>query len=366
MTLPPLGSTKDALDTPSLCIDLDRLDRNIATVADVCRRAGIRWRPHSKGHKSPAIARRQLEAGAIGITCAKLGEAEVMAEGGIQDLLIANLVVGPQKMQRLVALRKIADPIVCVDHESHVQQIGDAMSAAGLTCRALVEIDLGLSRVGVPPGKQALSLARLMRRTPGIDFAGIMGYEGHLLTIDEPGEKESKIRQALKHLAGTRSMLEEEGVECSIVSCGGTGSLWQGAGAPGITEFQAGGAIFMDQFYRTKCHVTQLEFALTVLVTVVSHPVPHRGVMDAGRKTLNVELAPPVVVGRDDLMVTLLSAEHGQLEVQPQGKGIQIGDRLEVIPGYADLTTVLHDQFYCFRGERLESIWPIVGRGRLQ
>jgi D-serine deaminase-like pyridoxal phosphate-dependent protein len=360
-----LGQTKDDLDTPALCLDLDVMEANIRTVAQTCRRRNVAWRPHSKGHKVPAIARLELDAGAIGITCAKLGEAEVMAAGGVRDLLIANMIVGPQKLRRLVALRRVADPIVCIDHADQAVPLSRAMAEAGLRQRVLIEVDIGLARVGVGPGQPALELARLLAGLPGIELAGIMGYEGHLLTVPDPDEKGARIREALGTLVETRRLLEASGIACPIVSCAGTGSYLYSIGEPGVTEVQAGGAVFMDAYYRHKCQVSQLGYALTVVATVVSRPAPERAIIDAGRKTLNIEVHPPLVMGRDDIRVKRLSAEHGELELAASAADLRIGDRLELIPGYADLTTVLHDHFHCFRRGKLVAVWPIEGRGKL-
>jgi D-serine deaminase-like pyridoxal phosphate-dependent protein len=365
MTHPALGSTKDDLDTPALCLDLDRMEANIRSVAETCRRHNVGWRPHSKGHKSSTIARAELDAGAMGITCAKLGEAEIMAAGGVRDLLIANLVVGPHKVRRLVELRRKADPIVCIDHIEQALPIHRAMADAGLLVRVLIEVDIGLHRVGVAPGEPTLALARQLRELAGIELAGIMGYEGHLLTLEDPADKATQIGAALDSLVATKKLLEQAGIACPIVSCAGTGSYLYAARHPGITELQAGGAIFMDAFYRHKCQVPELAYALTVLTTVVGRPAPERAIIDAGRKTLNIEVHTPLVAGRDDLRIVRLSAEHGELQLDPSAQGLKIGDRLELIPGYADLTAMLHDQFFCFRGNRLVEIWPIEARGKL-
>ena len=366
-TLPALpGSAKEELDTPALCVDLAIMDANMQAIVAACRAQGVAWRPHAKGHKSPAIAKRELEAGAIGVTCAKLGEAEVMAAAGISDLLIANMIVGPLKMARLVKLRQCADPIVCVDHPDQVVELSTAMSQAGLSLRTMIEVDIGLRRVGVLPGKAALSLAGQIMDSPGLELAGVMGYEGHLLTVADTHEKASSIRAALRQLTDTADSIRAAGLPCHIVSCGGTGSYLYAIEQPGITEIQAGGAIFMDAFYRSRCQITNLQYALTVLTTVVSRPAPDRAIIDAGRKSLSMELAMPRVADRDDIRVKGLSAEHGTLELDPSARNLKIGDRLELIPGYADLTTVFHEEFYGFRDGRLEVVWPIEARGKLR
>ena len=354
------------LDTPALCIDLNAFEANIRDITAACASRRIGWRPHAKCHKSVDVARRLIEAGAIGLTCAKLGEAEVYAAAGIADLLIANMLVGPQKVQRLVELRRIADPIVCFDCLAQAEPISRAMAAAGLKVRAILEINIGMQRVGVLPGEPALALARQIRSLPGIELAGVMGYEGHLLLIEDPIEKETKIRAALTQLTQTRGLLVKHGIACPIVSCGGTGSFEICVSQPGITEIQCGGAILMDAFYRTRCHVERFRYALKVIATVVSRPAPDRAIIDAGRKTMNMELAMPFVIGREDIHVVSLSAEHGILRLDPPAQDLKIGQRLEIVPGYSDFTCVLHNQFYALRGDAVEGVWPLQARGKLQ
>ncbi|MBL9091773.1 MAG: DSD1 family PLP-dependent enzyme [Planctomycetaceae bacterium] len=362
---PPLGTSVDDLDTPCLVLDLDVMEANIRAIAAACAKRGVAWRPHAKGHKSSTIAKAEVAAGALGATCAKLGEAEVLGAGGVRDLLIANMLAGPHKVRRLVELRKIADPIVAVDSLDQVAPIGRAMAEAGLVLRVIIEVDIGLNRVGTQPGEPTLALARDIMKVPGVAFAGIMGYEGHLLTLDDPAEKLQKINAALDILSETKRQLQSEGIPCPIVSCAGTGSFLISIEHPDVTEVQAGGAIFMDHFYRHKCRVPDLQYALTVPVTIVSRPTPSRAIIDAGRKTLNVEVCTPEVLGRDDIAVKRLSAEHGELELAPSAQNLKVGDRLTIVPGYADLTVALHDKFYCVRGGKLVDIWPVEARGRV-
>ena len=198
------------------------------------------------------------------------------------------------------------------------------------------------------------------------ELAGVMGYEGHLLALDDAEEKETRIHEALDRLTQTADLLRTEDIPCEIVSCGGTGSYLISATHPGITELQAGGAIFMDQFYRNACQIDNLDFALTLVVTVVGRPAADRAIIDAGRKSIHQDSNPCVVIGRDDIRVRSLSAEHGNLELAPSAADLKIGDRLEMIPGYSDMTTVLHNQFHGFRGNQREVIWPLEARGHLQ
>src|SRR6478672_501642 len=221
----PLGTPKEELDTPALLIDLDRFEANVAEASDLCRQCGVAWRPHAKCHKSPDIGRRLIEAGAIGLTCAKLGEAEVFAAAGISDLLIANFLAGRPKIERLVELRQKADPIVCIDSLDQAAPISAAMQQSQQRLRAILEIDIGLERAGVAPGKAAIELAKRVADLPGIHLVGVMGYEGHLLTVEDQGEKAARVCAALGQLVETAQRLAAAGIKCSIVSCGGTGSM---------------------------------------------------------------------------------------------------------------------------------------------
>ena len=359
--LPSPGCSRDDLETPALCIDLDLMEENIRRVAAACSAAGASWRPHVKGHRSGAIGARQVAAGAIGLTCAKLGEAELMAAAGVHDLLVANAIVGPQKLARLVELSRHADPIVAVDHVDQLRPLAAAFTGAGSCVRIVIEVDIGLARAGTEPGEPALRLAQEAAALDGVELVGVMGWEGHLIRIGDRTEKEARIHEALDRLVGTKQLLEAAGIPCPIVSCSGTGSFQVSLGHPGVTEVQAGGAILMDVFYRDDCGVVGLDDALTLVTTVVGRPTPERAIVDAGRKTLNVEIAMPRVVGRPGVEFERMSAEHGQLSVAPKAAPLAVGDRLEVVPGYADLTVFLHDRFYGFRSGRLAEILPIAG-----
>jgi D-serine deaminase-like pyridoxal phosphate-dependent protein len=354
-----IGCTKHDLDTPALCLDLDVMESNVRTMVETCRAHDVDWRPHAKCHKSPDIAQRLVQAGAIGVTCATIREAEHMAAAGITDLLIANMIAGRRKLERLVALTSCADPIVCVDHSAQASALSDAMEAAQQSVRVLIEVEIGLNRVGYPAA-EVVSLARDISRLPGIKLVGVMAYEGHLLTVADQFEKETAIRSALDTAITGKDQIEQAGIPCPIFSCGGTGSYPITVKLPGVTEIQSGGAIFMDAFYREACQITELNHALTVIATVVSRPTEHRAVIDAGRKALNIEIHRPLVAAKEGVTVDWLSAEHGVLKIESGGDDLQIGEQVELIPGYADLTTVLHSCFHGFRGDTLENIIPIL------
>lgn len=357
---PPLGCSKTDISTPWLCLDLDHFESNMKAMAATCRQHGVNWRPHSKCHKSPVIAQWLQDAGASGITCATVREAEIMAEAGIRDLLIANMIAGPAKIVRLVAVAQVADVIVCVDHIDQATAISAAMDAAGASVRVLIELEVGMNRVGIAADDSAVELARQVHNLPGLQLAGVMAYEGHLLTVKDLEEKQSVISSTLKNVVQVAEQLRSAGLPCPIVSCGGTGSYPVTVRQPGITEIQAGGAIFMDAFYRQACQITELEHALTIQTTVVSLPTPERAIIDAGHKTMNMAIHLPYVHDRPDLSVAWLSAEHGALQRSPDGPPLHIGQQLELIPGYGDLTNVLHPHFHGFRDGQLEQLIPIV------
>lgn len=362
-----IGLRKDEIDTPALLLDLDRFERNATKISDFLREHGVDWRPHSKAHKSPAIARRQVELGALGITCAKVSEAEVMVDHGIRSVLVANEQGRRQKFDRLAGLNRRAEVITCADSPIHVGMAAAAGVAAGVEIPMLVDLNVGMERTGVAPGEAARDLARLIDKTPGVRFMGLMGYEGHLLTVWPLEEKERQAREQMGAMIETRRLIERDGIEVKIVSGGGSGTYMVSGLIEGMTEIQAGGACFMDRFYGEECHMADdFEYALTVVATVTSRPIPTRAIMDAGFKTMSDgESGRPIMLDHPGAELEYLSAEHGNLTLAPEAQGIAIGDRLEWIPGYSDTTTFLHNHFIGLRGDRVAALIPLVGRGRL-
>lgn len=361
-----IGSRKEDLDTPALLVDLPTLERNTRKMADtIIREAGVHWRPHTKGMKTPALAHRLLEAGAIGITCAKLGEAEVMAAGGVSDILIANQIVGPRKIARLVNLRRHADVMVCVDDEDNVRQLSLAATKKGVRVRVLIEVNVGMNRAGVAPGEPVLSLARTVAASPGLQFSGLMTWEAHTLAIQDIGEKRRLIAESLSRLTDSADLCRSNGLPVDVVSCGGTGTYWISAFHPGITEIEAGGGVFGDIRYRTVFGVEH-EYALTVLSTVTSRPTPERIICDAGKKTMSSDAAVPEPLDIPNVNQVALSAEHGKIELDAPAETPQVGETIEFVAGYSDTTVVLHDELYGIRDGIVEAVWPLPARGRLQ
>ena len=361
-----VGHPIQDLDTPILLVDLDRLERNIARMRQVIiAEAGIGWRPHTKAIKTPAIAHKLLRAGAHGVTCAKLSEAEVMAAAGIRDILIANQVVGKAKIARLVRLLWHADIIVAVDCEAHVKALDVAAQAAGTRPRVVVEVNIAMNRAGVEPGERVLTLAKQVASCRGLCLAGLMGWEGgRLAEIPDPDEKGKKIEAAVGLLTASAARCRAAGLPVEIVSCGGTGTYWITAKLPGVTEVQAGGGIFCDMHYR-KDYGVQHEYALTILTTVLSRPTPTRIICDAGWKAMARFPALPEPLKVGEVKSLNLSAEHATIELATPRSAPGVGDQVDFVAGYSDSTVFLHDYLYGVRNGYLEAVWPILGRGKL-
>jgi D-serine deaminase-like pyridoxal phosphate-dependent protein len=361
-----IGEPVENADTPAPLLDLDAFERNAKYIAGFLNEHGLSWRPHVKAHKSPRLARLQLKLGAIGVTCAKLGEAEVMVAHGVGNVLIANQLSTPVKWARAAALQHEAQVIVCVDDREHVRMASAAAVGAGVRIPLLIEVDIGMGRAGIRSVADALAVADDIAGSSGVWLAGVMGYEGHLLTVWPEDEKRARCAEALAILTDVAAGLRTAGHDVGIVSSGGTGSFESTAYLPGLTEIQAGGGCLMDRFYAEDCHVG-LEQALTVLTAVVSVQGAGRAIVDAGFKTCgHLEGLPlPRVVGRPGVTMLDLSAEHGTLEVRGTGDPVRVGTRLRLIPGYSDAMLVLHDQLIGHRAGRVTEVIAMPARGRL-
>ncbi|MCC7046816.1 MAG: DSD1 family PLP-dependent enzyme [Alphaproteobacteria bacterium] len=362
---PLVGQARTAPDTPALLVDLDLMEANMARVAAACRAWGVAWRPHSKGHKTPEIALRQIAAGAIGITCAKLGEAEVMAAAGIEGIVIANQIVGRDKIDRLVALRARTDPVVCVDSIANLDALEAAFRPAGRRLKVAIEVNIGMNRAGIEPGAPVVAFAREIAKRPSLEFVGVLGWESQAATIADMTEKRRVVAEAVGRLAASAKACAEAGFAVKIVSCGGTGTFPFCIEQPGVTEVQVGGAIFSDMHYRTNYH---LDFppALTILTTVTSRPNPARIVTDAGKKAMSGDAAMPAPAGLPPVESVKLSAEHTRIDLQAPSGTPRVGDKIELVVGYSDTTVHLHEEIVAVRGGRIEAVWPIAARGKLK
>ena len=363
MLTTPVGTPVDQLDTPALLVDVDALRANMAMMASALQERGIGWRPHAKAHKSPGIATMQLAAGAFGITCAKVSEAEVFARNGIRDILIANQVIGPIKTRRLAHLARFADVICAVDSIEGARQFDAAAAEAGTTPRVLIEIDSGMGRAGVQPGDAAVELARRVSDLAHLRFAGVMAWEGHACAIGEADPRAHAIREAVGKLVDTAGQVRAAGIPVGIVSCGGTGTFLNVRDIAGVTEVQAGGGIFGDAFYRALD--VPVEPALSLLVTVTSRPAPDRIIIDAGRKSVDPSNVPPEVPELEGVAGIALSAEHGTIRLGVPSETPRVGDRLRLHIGYSDQAVHLHEALIAVRDGDIVAIWPTETRGKL-
>jgi D-serine deaminase-like pyridoxal phosphate-dependent protein len=351
---------KEYIDTPALVIDIDKLESNARKMADFFSGIDCDLRPHIKTHKCPVLAHMQIDAGAIGVTCAKVGEAEVMAKAGITDILIANQVVGAKKVSRLLDLLTIADVKVAVESEENLTELVEAAKNRNKTLKVLIEVDVGMHRCGVGTADDAVAMARKIDKMKNIELVGIVGYEGHIIFTFEKEERKKLGIQCMELLVSARDTLEGAGFSIPIVSGGGTGTYDIASQVPGITEVQAGSYLTMDATYGYLN--LGFEQALTLVTTVIA---VHEGgaVTDCGMKAVTGEFGMPHVCGMEGVSVTSLSEEHGHLEVKAK-KALAVGDRVELIPTHGCTTINLHDRFYAVRDDTVEGVWEIAARGK--
>lgn len=353
-------------ETPFLAVDLDLLERNIARMAQVIIGEGRKnWRPHVKAMKTPAIAHKLLAAGAIGVTCAKLSEADVMVAAGVRDILIANQVVGASKLHRLANLNRHARVIAAVDGQKNLEEMDRVAASHDVTIPVVIEVDVGLQRAGVTPGDAVLALAQIIRACGHVHFAGVMAWEGHAAAIADPKQKEEAIHEAVGKLVKSAEMCAKAGIPVEIVSCGGTGTYPVTARIAGVTELEAGGGVFGDIRYRDEYAIPH-ECALTIWTSVISRPKPDRIVCDAGWKAMACFPTYPSPIGLGEISQIKLSAEHVKLDLVHAADRPEVGERLQFVVGYSDSTVFLHDTLFAMRGDVVELVWPLLARGKLQ
>lgn len=363
-----IGLQKRDLDTPCLLVDMDVVQKNITVMADFCKEHGIGLRPHAKIYKAtPFFAWMQLRAGAIGITVSKLSEAEVLAAAGIRDILIANQVVGTQKVKRLVNLAAYTDIIVAVDSVDNARMISDMASLRGVEAGVLVEIDIGNNRCGVMPFEPStMELVKTVLRLKGLKFRGIMGYDGHLALLEDKAEKERQSVEAYKTLVAVKEDLISKGIGVEIVSGGGSATYKHAASVKGLTELQAGSYIFNDSFYQEN-GLDEFACALTLLGTVVSRPdrqgAEDMAVLDVGRKSCSLTYGFPCMKEPAGEIYSM-PQEHSRLKILDTASGLKAGDKVEIWVRDANETINLYDCIYAMRGDIVEAVLDITGRGR--
>ena len=361
---PPLKTPKRKLPTPALLIELPALEFNLGLMRRFFQRKSAKIRPHFKTHKCPTIARKQIEYGAIGITCAKLSEAEVLVDSGITSILIANQVIDPAKIHLMAQLAKNCQLIVAVDQLDNLKRIARAGEHAGSTIHVVIEVDVGLNRSGVKPGEPALRLAEEASHLSGIHFSGVLGYEGFTMFEVDRALREDHARQAMETLVNTADLIRKTGIPVEITSAGGTGTYDITGDYPGVTEVEAGSYVFMD----TKYNRLGLDFqqSITLLSMVTSKHSPERCIIDAGMKVLSTDNGLPEIILAQGLKLMKLNEEHGIVEVEPETIQLEVGMCVEIVPSHGCTTVNLHDRYYVIKNEQLVDIWEISGRGKSQ
>jgi D-serine deaminase-like pyridoxal phosphate-dependent protein len=365
-----VGAPLSEVDTPALLVDLDAFERNLATLPRKIGESGVKLRPHSKTHKSPIIALKQMALGAVGVCCQKVAEAEALVEGGVTDVLIANEVVGAAKLRRLAALARSAKIAVCVDDPGNIADLEDAAAEFDAQVTVLVEIDVGNRRCGVAPGRAARDLAQIVSASKHLRFDGLQAYHGSAQHVREFEER----RKAIEHASGlareTKALIEAAGIACPRITGAGTGSFGFEAASGLYTELQCGSYVFMDADYnrnldRSGKAVPEFEQSLFIWATVMSRPSADRAIVDAGLKAYSVDSGMPVLPDFPGVVLARASDEHGRLDIKGKVEGLDIGEKIRLTPGHCDPTVNLHDWYVGIRRHRVECIWPVAARGAL-
>ena len=371
MTQPPpaqIGDSLTSIDTPALVLDLDAFEHNVVAMAARVHATGLALRPHAKSHKCPEVARRQVDAGAVGVCCQKVSEAEAMVRGGIEDVLVTNEIVGRAKLERLARLAQRARVAVLADDEANVAELETAAAEEGARLDVLVEIEVVAGRFGMAPGEPALPLARRIAASLSLRFAGLHAYHGpaqHLRSIEE---RHAAIARAAARVKTTRELIEASGLACPTVTGAGTGTFLHEAASGVWTELQPGSYVFMDADYarnEVDSRWPRFEHSLFVLATVMSRPSAGRAVVDAGLKASSVDSGMPLAWRREGIEYVKASDEHGVLRIAADAQAPALGEKLLLVPGHCDPTVNLYDWFVCVRKGRVEELWPITGRGAL-
>jgi D-serine deaminase-like pyridoxal phosphate-dependent protein len=347
---------QEQIKTPALIVDLDAMEANLRDMANFFAGRPCKLRPHFKNHKSPILAWKQIRAGAIGMTCATVREAEILVEHGIQSILIANELAGPEKAEALADLARHASVMVSVDNGHSVRDLAAAQRNRKSRIEVLVDINIGLNRCGIEPGHPALDLARYAQEH-GLAVRGIMGYEGHLQAVPPSPERDEVVRRGTKAIVDSAALLESAAIPAPIRSTGGTGTYAAAGDYPGITEVQAGSYLLMDNIYVSRR--APFQRSLTVLATVISTRGREHAVLDCGVKAVSGERGLPTLKDVPGAYLTAVHAEHAIVELDPESPKLTPGQKVEVWVHYSDGTVNLHSKMYGVRHGELEEVIPI-------
>jgi D-serine deaminase-like pyridoxal phosphate-dependent protein len=354
-----------------LCVDLDALEYNLAAMQSAVARNGIATRPHAKTHKCPEIARLQLRSGAIGICTAKVGEAEVMLEHGIERVLMTTANVTPFKIARAMQLtRRYPDFTQATDSPENARALSEAAGAAGVVADVVIDVDPGMHRTGVAPGAPALALAQLVDRLPGLRLRGLLCYDGGSQHIKGFGARRARTLERVAPAAETRTLMARAGLSTEIFSGGGTGTYNIDHETPGLTDVQVGSYIFMDAQYLEIGGATNAEVysdfrpSLTILTTVLNSQYAGQATTDAGAKACTINQPWPIVKGETGMIYRAGSDEFGTLRYEDASRTYRVGDKLELIVSHCDPVVNLYDDMYAVREDRVEAVWRIAARGK--
>lgn len=366
------GISKWELDTPALCVDLDKLQRNIDKLQRVCSSNKIAVRPHAKTHKCAEIAKLQMTAGAIGICTAKVSEAEALFEGGIDRILMTTSNLPPAKIRRAMQLRKRCPGFVqAVDYDQNVRDLNDAAREAGVVADVVIDVAVG-TRTGIPPGEDAINLARLVDKQPALKLRGMLSYDGGAQHIDGFASRKERALKSIEENARTYEKMKAAGLNTEIFSGGGTGTYNIYHLVPGFTDVQAGSYIFMDMQYIAIGNAdgqpvyNDFEPSLTVLATVINNRFPGRLTTDAGAKALTINVPRAGVIGEPGMDYNAGSDEFGSITFKEARKNWKMGDKMELIVPHCDPAVNLYDYIYGIRNDRVETVWEITARGHSQ
>ncbi len=353
-----IGQRRDELITPALVLDIDAAQRNIDHMASELKQMGAATiRPHYKTHKSPDLARRQLQAGAGGLSMATVWEAAILAAAGMDDLFVVNTVAHPAKLRVLAELAREHRMLVAVDEAANAAVVSAAAVTAGSTLGIMIEVDTGMDRCGTDSAADCLALARQVTDLPGLRFEGITGYEGHCSMTPDHDLRHERQRAAMKFFTDVAGQLEADGIPCPIRSAGGIATWNWTAAYPGVTEIQAGTYVVMDNFHGRM--VPGFEHSLTIAATVISRQ-SGKVIVDAGNKSV-ADPADVTMVGHDH-PVLRFDEEHGIFDAAG-GSPLRVGDPVRLVPGYSPSTVNWYDAYHVVQGDIVADIWPVIPRG---
>ena len=365
-----VGISKWDLDTPALIVDLDALEANLSAMQQMVRRNRIASRPHVKTHKCPAIARLQLASGSVGICVAKVSEAEVMFEHGIDRILMTTTNVTPYKIQRAMALRKWCNQFIqATDSPANARALSEAAVAFGLAADVVIDVDPGRHRTGITPGEPALELARHVDRLPGLKLCGMLCYDGGSQHVKGFEKRKAQTLERLVPAAETLASLKRSGLNTEIFSGGGTGTYNIDHDTEGLTDVQVGSYVFMDAQYLAIGGESDPEVysdfapSLTILTTVLNDQYEGRATADAGAKACTINRPWPIVKGESGITYRSGSDEFGSIGYEKASRTYRVGDKLELIVSHCDPVVNLYDRMYAVRNERVEAVWPVAARG---